>query len=104
MVYLASPLAVGPIVIFSTIVGALVLIILSVPTAGQPPDIAAHPALPVPSSALYISAASVSLLNLIVPTLTPVGLCAVVPAGTLITLLVFKKLRVVIIASVAVEI
>ena len=47
----SSP-AVGPTVIFSAIVVGFVLIILSVPKAGPPPDIADHPADPVPSSAL----------------------------------------------------
>ena len=44
--------AVGPTVIFSAIVVGLVLIILSSPNEGPPPDTAAQPALPDPSSAL----------------------------------------------------
>ena len=52
------------------------------------------------SSALYISAWSIVVLNLNVPTDTPVGLVDCVPEGNLNTELSFKKLNVVIIALV----
>ena len=44
--------AVGPTVRFSEIVLGLVLTTLSSPRDGPPPETAAHPALPDPSSAL----------------------------------------------------
>ena len=55
LVNFASPFAVGPIVIFSAIVAAFVLITLSVPTAGPPPEIDAQPALPVPVSYTHLT-------------------------------------------------
>ena len=52
----APLLADGPTVRFSATTLLFVLMILSVPIAGPPPATGVQPALPVPSSALYISA------------------------------------------------
>ena len=52
MPFANSAPAVGPTVIFSEMVFGFVLIILSVPNAGPPPETADQPALPEPSSAL----------------------------------------------------